>query len=53
MDSSVIVIIVMTALAVGLLVWLEVHSRRKKRNEVGQESPEVTVEATTETARDG
>lgn len=46
MDSGVIVVIVMSVIAVGLLVWLELHSRRKKRNgEAGQSgggSPQST-----------
>jgi hypothetical protein len=37
------------AVVVGLLVWLEVHSRRKKRSEAGRESP-AHAEATEETA---
>ena len=52
MDSSIILVIVMGAVAFGLLVWLEVHSRRKKRSEAGRESP-GPAEATGETAEGG
>ncbi|HWS54633.1 MAG TPA: hypothetical protein VN228_10915 [Pyrinomonadaceae bacterium] len=52
MDSSIVVIIVMCVVAFGLLVWLEVNSRRKKRGEAGRESP-GPAEATGETAEGG
>ncbi len=48
MDSSIIVVIVMCAIAFGLLVWFEVHSRRKERSEAGRESPGGPAEATDE-----
>ena len=53
MDSTIIVVIVMSAVAFGLLVWLEVHSRRKKRREAGRESPGDPAEATEEMAEGG
>jgi hypothetical protein len=52
MDSSIVVVIVMCAVAFGLLVWLEVHSRSRKRSEAGRESPGL-AEATGETAEGG
>ena len=53
MDSSIIVVIVISAVAFPLLVWLEVHSRRKKRREIGLASPGSPAEATEETAEGG
>lgn len=51
MDSSIIVAMVVCAVAFGLLVWLEVHSRRKKRSEAGRESPGGPPGATDETVQ--
>ena len=53
MDSTIIVVVVMSAVAFGLLVWLEVHSRRKKRGGAGRESPGGAAEATEGTAEGG
>ena len=53
MDSSIVVVIAMSAVAFGLLVWLEVHSRRKKRSEAGPESPGGPAGATDETVEGG
>lgn len=39
MDSSTVVAVVITVLAFGLLVLLELHSRRNKRIGAGRESP--------------
>lgn len=53
MDSSIVVVLVMCAIAFGLLVWLEVHSRRQKRSEAGRESLGGPAEATDETVKGG
>ena len=53
MDSSIVVVIIVTAVALGLLVWLEVHSRRKNRGEAGRQSPGVPAGAADETADGG
>jgi len=53
MDSSIILVIVMSAIAFGLLVWLEVHSRRKKRSEAGRASAGGPADAAEETAEGG
>lgn len=50
MDSTIIIVMVMTAVIFGLLVWFEVHSRRKKRREAGRASTDGPAEATEETA---
>lgn len=53
MDSSIIMVIVMCAIAFGSLVWLEMHSRRKKRREGGGGSPGGPTEVTEETDERG
>jgi Flp pilus assembly protein CpaB len=53
MDSSIIVVVIVSAVAFGLLVWLEIHSRRKKRSEAGQQSPGGPADTTGETAEGG
>lgn len=53
MDSTIVVVIVMTAVVFGLLVWLEMHSRRKKRREAGPASPGGPAEATEGAAEGG
>lgn len=41
MDSSIVVVIIVCAVAFGLLIWLEAHARRKKRSEAVRESSEA------------
>ena len=42
MSSEIIVVLVLTAVAVGFIVWLEIHSRRKKRDNDQQAQSEET-----------
>ena len=38
--SAIIVVVVLTALAFGAIVWLEIHSRRTQRKEAAPEQTE-------------
>ena len=40
MSSGIIVVLVLTAVAVGFIVWIEIYSRRKKRDNDQQAQPE-------------
>ena len=50
MSSEIIVIIVLTAIAVLGLGWLEIHSRRQKRNRK-EERPEAPADPIGTTVR--
>lgn len=48
MSSEIIVVLVLVALAVGFLIWLETHSRRNKGKADEQEHLPETVESQTQ-----
>ena len=39
--SAIVVILVLTALAVGAIIWMEVHSRRAQRGDASTEGGAV------------
>ena len=45
MSSEIIVVLVLVALAIGFLVWLEMHSRRNSVKAENEEHPAETAEA--------
>jgi Flp pilus assembly protein CpaB len=48
MSSEIIVVLVLVALAIGFLVWLEMHSRRNSAKAGNEEHPAETAEADAE-----